>query len=150
MERVHFRQLLIELHKKSGMDAFLEWPFVFDAYEKGAILVDEKGQFWLADKRSNWLPIHLNLSMIENLRFSRAFDEPCIDGDAMDMEDVTESSIHINFASGENIVLWNRHESYEVVVHLRLLQTDENAENLENLKRICESGRMQIAFFTAS
>lgn len=149
MERARFRQLLIELHEKSGMDAFLTWPFVFDEYEKGTILVDEKGQFWLADKRSNWLPTHLNLSMIDNLRYVRSFDEPCIDGDEMDMEDVAQSGIYINFASGENIKLWNFHDSYDVSTELKLLKTDENAETLENLKSSCASKFMKFIFFTA-
>jgi len=45
MDEAHFRKMLIELHKKSGMDQFLDWPFVFDEDEDGKILVDDEGQF---------------------------------------------------------------------------------------------------------
>ena len=55
MELDYFREKLKELHEKSGMDAFLDWPFVYDEDEAGKIYVDANGVFWFADGCSNWV-----------------------------------------------------------------------------------------------
>ena len=139
MERTYFRKMLIELHKKSGMDQFLDWPFVFDEDENGKILVDDEGQFWFSDERSNWVATHLDLSKVENLRFARCFDEPGIDGDEFDIEDVRESSIYINFVSGDHLWLHNWHETYNVTISPTFVKTDENVGIIDNLLIACKS-----------
>ena len=55
MELSIFRSKLRELHEKSGMDAFLEWPLVYDADECGKIFVDENGTFYFSDSREDWI-----------------------------------------------------------------------------------------------
>ena len=77
--------------------------------------------------------------MVENLRFARCFDEPGIGGDAFDIEDVRESYIYINFASGDHLQLHNWHETYDVTISPTFVKTDENESIIDNLLTACKS-----------
>lgn len=128
-----FREKLKDLHEKSGMDAFLEWPFVYDEDEAGKIYVDSNGAFWFADSCSNWVESPLLLSDVVNLRYAKAFEEPGID---IDEDEPSESSIYIHFSSGECIWLWNRHDTYSVDVVVHLYRSDTNTSIIDKLQAI--------------
>ena len=133
MELGYFREKLKELHEKSEMDAFLDWPFVYDEDEAGKIYVDDDGVFWFADSCSNWVESPLRLSDIVNLRYAKAFEEPGIDNDE---DEPSESSIYIHFSSGEYIGLWNQHDTYSVDIDVHLHRSDVTTSIIERLQAI--------------
>lgn len=133
MELDYFREKLKELHEKSGMDAFLDWPFVYDEDEAGKIYVDASGVFWFADSCSNWVESPLQLTDVVNLRYAKAFEEPGIDNDE---DEPSESSIYIHFSSGEYIWLWNRRDTYSVDIDVHLHQSDMNTSVIDKLQEI--------------
>lgn len=133
MDLGYFREKLKELHEKSSMDAFLDWPFVYDEDEAGKIYVDDNGVFWFADRCSNWVESPLLLRDVVNLRYTKAFEEPGIDNDE---DEPSESSIWIHFLSGEYIWLWNRHDTYSVDIDVHLHRNDTNTSTVDKLLAI--------------
>lgn len=133
MDLNYFREKLRNLHEKSGMDAFIDWPFVYDEDEVGLIFVNQSGVFCFADNLSNWIESPLQLSDVVNLRYAKAFEEPGIDNEE---DEPSESSIYIHFSSGEYIWLWNRHESYSVDVDVHLHSCESNMQMIDQLKTL--------------
>jgi len=134
MELQQFRKKLKELHEKSEMDAFSDWPFVYDEDESGRIYVNSTGTFYFADSCSNWVESPLQLSNVANIRYAKAFEDPGIDKDGGEH---TESYIYINFTSGEYIELFNLIDRYEIEITVFLQKNDENVEIIEKLKKLC-------------
>lgn len=141
MELDFFREKMRELHEKSGMDWFLDWPLVYDEDEVGNIYINSAGTFFFADSNSNWSESHLNLNDVLNLRYERAFEEGGIDNED---DDPSESSIYINFVSGEYIWLWNQHDTYSVESTVRLTKTDCNAQFIESLDSLSRTKELRI------
>lgn len=131
-----FRSKLRELHEKSGMDAFLDWPFVYDADECGNIFVDENGCFYFSDAHEEWIESYLNLANVSNIKFARAFEEPGIDNED---DEPSESYIYISFSAGDSIELVNRHDTYSVAVTIRMVSSDGNKEQISELQNKCDS-----------
>lgn len=130
-----FKNKLQMLHTKSGMDCFVDWPFVYDEDELGRIYVDQHGIFWFTDQHSNWIESHLNLCNIENMRYSKAFEEPGVEFDE-DMP-VAESSIYIHFSSGESIMLHNFADTFTVRIYVHIVGNDTNQVIVDRLKEFC-------------
>lgn len=142
--RLMFREQLIKLHQKSGMDEIIDWPFVFDKDEDGKIFIDSVGQFWFADEYSNWVISHLTLDKVDNMRYTRYGDEPTVDSVAVDSDDVVESNIYINFSTGDRLWLHNWHESFSVTISPTFIKTDRNAEIIEALVTACKATFMYL------
>lgn len=130
-----FKNKLQMLHTKSGMDCFVDWPFVYDEDELGRIYVDQHGIFWFTDQHSNWIESHLNLCNIENMRYSKAFEEPGVEFDE-DMP-VAESSIYIQFLSGDSVLLHNFADTFTVRVYVYIKQSATNLSVINRLKESC-------------
>lgn len=134
MELIVFRKKLKELHEKSGMDEFIDWPFVYDIDEKGKIYIDEAGSFWFSDNCYNWVESHLNLGDVVNLRYVKCHEEGGIDN--VDEYEVSESNIYIHFSSGESIWLWNRHETFSVEIYVNLERNEYNSKIIEDIQKL--------------
>lgn len=135
MDLLEFQRKLQMLHTKSGMDCFVDWPFVYDEDELGRIYVDQHGTFWFTDQHSNWIASHLNLCNIENMRYSKVFEEPGIDFDE-DMP-VAESSIYIHFLDGNSVFLHNFAETFTVKVYVYIKGNETNLSTINKLKEAC-------------
>lgn len=142
MELGHFREKLKELHKKSGMDAFIDWPFVYDEDEAGRIYVDDNGTFWFADSCANWVESPLRLKDVVSLRYWRAFDELKIDNEE---DEPWESYIYCNFSSGEEIHLFNPHDgSYSIEITVTINKNESNGEMVEKLQQLSALRRLHF------
>lgn len=136
MELQQFRKKLKQLHEKSEMDAFSDWPFVYDEDESGRIYVNSTGTFYFADSCSNWVESPLQLSNVANIRYAKAFEDPGIDNDCGVH---TESYIFIHFTSGDCIELFNLIDRYEIEITVFLQKNDDNALAVDTLKTSCHS-----------
>ncbi|MBQ9020704.1 MAG: hypothetical protein IJ113_01645 [Eggerthellaceae bacterium] len=127
MELNNFRQKLIELHKKSRMDEFINWPFVYDKDEEGEIFISDGGTFYLRDVCHRWNPTLLNVGDVYDMKYSIAFDEPTIDPSETE-EDPSESTIFLRFSDGSKVYLTNYHDTYDVLVRFCLNHTPEGRD----------------------
>lgn len=130
-----FREQLKKVYALSKMNADVSWPFVYNEYEKGDIFVDEDGNFYFADKNSNWLESPFRLSGIVNLRCKKWYKEGGID---IDGEEPSESDIWIHFHSGEHIWINSGNESGIFQIFVSVHKNEENSRIVEGLKRCCE------------
>ena len=134
MEKILFREKLKELHKKSGMDVFLEWPFVYDRDEMGKIFIDENGIFFFSDNCYNWVNSHLNLENVVNLRYAIFHEEGGIDNVSND--NISGSYIFINFSTGEQIELFNKYDTATVIVSVKVCKNEKNCVLIEQLQAL--------------
>lgn len=123
MTLVQFQERLQALREKSGMDADVLWPIVYDPDERGELFINEDGRLFVADKRSNWIESHLTLENVENTRFKVQYGV---------------SYIYVNFASGDSVEFRNmkmRNNRRLVLTDLNIVKTEANADIAEALKQ---------------
>ena len=122
-----FQNKLDELRVKSGMREDVYWPIVYDEDEIGEIYISQDGQFFFADKLSNWVESHLTVESVSNIRYK-----------SINSANKTERDIFINFASGDYIKMHNWKKNSIIYTSVSILKTDENADYVDTLKESCE------------
>ena len=131
-----FKAKIKEVYEKSEADSFVEWPLVYDEDEEGTIFIDDDGDIFFLDLQMNWIKSHLNINNISKITFAKAYEDPFYEVDEND--EPSESTIRINFKSGESICFHNFHESYAIDLTVFFRSDDDtNKANVEIIKQGC-------------